>query len=305
MKVHFDIIRRRKWFFTISSLITVAGLVVFLVSGFNLGTDFKAGSQVQVQLNQAFTTAQVAHVMTESGLALTPGAVTKAGLNDQTAIIRFPDVLTSKQIASVTSEMKAAFPKALPPQINTVDPLVATQTSHKAVLAVLFASLFIVIYVAIRFEYRYAVAGIIALMHDAFIVMSVFALLRLEVNLTFIAAVLTIVGYSINDTIVIFDRIRENMKLTPPNSYEELQALVNKSLWQTMTRSLNTVATVLIAALMLFFFGGQSIHDFTFALIVGLISGAYSSIFIASPIWVIWRGRDFRRKARLAALDKA
>ncbi|MCY0888343.1 MAG: protein translocase subunit SecF [Alicyclobacillaceae bacterium] len=305
MKVHFDIIRRRKWFFTISSLITVAGLVVFLVSGFNLGTDFKAGSQVQVQLNQPFTSTQVAHVMTEAGLTLTPGAVTKAGLNDQTAIIRFSDVLTSKQIANITSDMKTAFPKALPPQINTVDPLVATQTSHKAVLAVLFASLFIVIYVAIRFEYRYAVAGIIALMHDAFIVMSVFALLRLEVNLTFIAAVLTIVGYSINDTIVIFDRIRENMKLTPPNSYEELQALVNKSLWQTMTRSLNTVATVLIAALMLFFFGGQSIHDFTFALIVGLISGAYSSIFIASPIWVIWRGRDFRRKARLAALDKA
>jgi preprotein translocase subunit SecF len=119
----------------------------------------------------------------------------------------------------------------------------------------------------------------------------VFAILRLEVDLTFLAAILTIVGYSINDTIVIFDRIRENMKLAKPRSRGELERLVDKSLWQTMSRSINTVVTVLIAAVMLYFFGGQSIHNFTFALIVGLVSGAYSSIFIASPIWVTWRSR--------------
>ncbi len=127
----------------------------------------------------------------------------------------------------------------------------------------LLASLFIVVYMAIRFEYRFAVSGIIALLHDAFIVMAVFAILRLEVDLTFVAAILTIVGYSINDTIVIFDRIRENMNVAKPRSRGELERLVDKSLWQTMSRSINTVVTVLIAAVMLYFFGGQSIHNFS------------------------------------------
>lgn len=299
MNVKFDIVRRRAWFFTLSSLITVAGLIVFLVSGFNLGTDFKAGSQVQIQLNEKVHTAKVDEWLSEAGLPVASSNVTVAGLNGETAIIRFPEVLTNQQINTLTNDVTKVFPNALQPQVNTVDPFVANQTSRKAVWAVLLASLFIVIYVAIRFEYRFALAGIVALLHDAFIVMSVFALFRVEVNLTFVAAVLTIVGYSINDTIVIFDRIRENMKLTPPKSYEELKDLVNQSLWQTMTRSINTVATVLIAALMLFFFGGQSIHDFTLALIVGLISGAYSSIFIAAPLWVVWRGRSYIRKTQV------
>ncbi|MDP9727273.1 protein translocase subunit SecF [Alicyclobacillus tolerans] len=299
MNVKFDIVRRRAWFFTLSSLITVAGLIVFLVSGFNLGTDFKAGSQVQIQLNEKVHTAKVDEWLSDAGLPVASSNVTVAGLNGETAIIRFPEVLTNQQINTLTNDVTKVFPNALQPQVNTVDPFVANQTSRKAVWAVLLASLFIVIYVAIRFEYRFALAGIVALLHDAFIVMSVFALFRVEVNLTFVAAVLTIVGYSINDTIVIFDRIRENMKLTPPKSYEELQDLVNQSLWQTMTRSINTVATVLIAALMLFFFGGQSIHDFTLALIVGLISGAYSSIFIAAPLWVVWRGRSYIRKTQV------
>ncbi|QRF23026.1 protein translocase subunit SecF [Alicyclobacillus sp. TC] len=299
MNVKFDIVRRRAWFFTLSSLITVAGLIVFLVSGFNLGTDFKAGSQVQIQLNEKVHTAKVDEWLSDAGLPVASSNVTVAGLNGETAIIRFPEVLTNQQINTLTNDVTKVFPNALQPQVNTVDPFVANQTSRKAVWAVLLASLFIVIYVAIRFEYRFALAGIVALLHDAFIVMSVFALFRVEVNLTFVAAVLTIVGYSINDTIVIFDRIRENMKLTPPKSYEELQGLVNQSLWQTMTRSINTVTTVLIAALMLFFFGGQSIHDFTLALIVGLISGAYSSIFIAAPLWVVWRGRSYIRKTQV------
>jgi preprotein translocase subunit SecF len=189
----------------------------------------------------------------------------------------------------------------LQPQVQTVSPLVAKQTSQKAVWAVLLASLFIMIYVAIRFEFRFAIAAIVALLHDAFIVLSVFSILHLEIDLTFVAAILTIVGYSINDTIVIFDRIRENQKIAKPRTYEELQRMVDKSLWQTMTRSVNTVITVLIAALMLFFFGGQSIHNFTFALIVGLVSGAYSSIFIASPIWVVWRGRSLKREGKSRA----
>ncbi|OFW77142.1 MAG: protein-export membrane protein SecF [Alicyclobacillus sp. RIFOXYA1_FULL_53_8] len=296
MKVKFGIIKRRKWFFLLSGLITVAGLVFFLLFGFNLGTDFLAGSRIQMQINESVNVTKVQDMFKAAGLPLGEGAVTSSTSGaGQSAIVRLSKTITPAEVAKVETLEKQYFPKSQGYSISSVDPVVATQTSKKAVWAVLLASLFIVLYVAIRFEYRFAISGIVALLHDAFIVMSVFALLRLEVDLTFVAAVLTIVGYSINDTIVIFDRIRENLKLSRPRTFEELEQLVDKSLWQTMTRSINTVFTVLIAAVMLYFFGGQSIHNFTFALIVGLVSGAYSSIFIASPIWVAWKGRQMRR----------
>jgi len=296
MKARFDIVRHRRWFFILSSAITVAGIIVFALMGFNLGTDFKAGSRVQLPLNQQVNVAKVRQMFTEAGVNLGSDAVMIGGLHSDTAIVRTPFILTSSQQTKITQLEKQMFTASYQPSFDTVDPVVATETSHKAALSVLFASLFIVIYVTIRFEYRFAISGIVALLHDAFIVMSLFALLRMEVDLTFIAALLTIVGYSINDTIVIFDRIRENLNIAKPKTFDDLQNLVNKSLWQTMSRSINTVFTVLIAALMLFFFGGESIHTFTFALIIGLISGAYSSIFIASPLWVVWRGRALKRE---------
>jgi preprotein translocase subunit SecF len=295
VKARFDIIRHRNWFFALSLAITLVGLVVFALMGFNLGTDFKAGSRVQLELGETVDVAKVRTMMQDAGLTVGQDAITVAGTERQTAVVRFPEVLSQAQIAKINQLEKQQFPHSHGASISTVSPFVAQQTSRKAVWAVLLASLFIVAYLAIRFEYRFAIAAIIALLHDAFIVMAVFAILRLEIDLTFVAAILTIIGYSINDTIVIFDRIRENLKLSPPKSYEELERLVNKSLWQTMSRSINTVVTVLIAAVMLYLFGGQSIHNFTFALIVGLVSGAYSSIFIASPIWVVWRGRQMKR----------
>ncbi|MCL6454442.1 MAG: protein translocase subunit SecF [Alicyclobacillus sp.] len=295
MKQRFDIVRHRNWFFALSGLITLAGLVFFLLFGFNLGTDFQSGSRVQLNVNQPVTVPEVEKMFQAGGFSVRSANITLASSREggprDTAVVRFGTTLSQAQIAKINKLEAQYFPKQKGSQVQTVDPIVASQTSHKAVYAVLLASLFIVIYVAIRFEYRFAIAAIVALLHDAFIVMSVFALFRLEVDLTFVAAILTIVGYSINDTIVIFDRIRENLKLTPPKTFEALERLVNKSLWQTMTRSINTVVTVLIAAVLLCVFGGASIRTFTIALIVGLVSGAYSSIFIASQLWVVWRGR--------------
>lgn len=267
-----------------------------LLFGLNLGTDFKAGSQIQIELNQTFRTSSVQTVMQKAGFNVPSGSVTTAGTRNDMAVIRLGATLTAKQESAINSAFKAAFPKALvPAEFSSVDPVIAKEQSQTAVWAVALASLGIVIYVAIRFEYRFAIAGIIALLHDAFIVISVFALLRIQVDLPFIAAVLTIVGYSINDTIVIFDRIRENFKNSKVKTLKELEDLVDRSLWQTMARSINTVLTVLFAAITLFLFGGDSIHNFTFALLVGLISGAYSSIFIASPIWVVWRSRSLNK----------
>ncbi|EPZ52780.1 protein translocase subunit SecF [Alicyclobacillus acidoterrestris] len=298
MKPKFDIIRLSKWFLLLSSAITVAGIVVFAIFGFNLGTDFKAGSRVQISFSQPVNQEKVGQMFQSIGVPMRDTSITVAGTRQNVAVVRFPEVLTSAQQNKLDGAEKAYFGKDLPDSVQTVDPFVATQTAHKAVYAVLIAAAFIVVYIAIRFEFRFAIAGIIALLHDVFIVLAAFALLRREVDLTFIAAVLTIVGYSINDTIVIFDRIRENLKIVKPKDVETLKQLVNRSLWQTMSRSINTVVTVLIAAVILYFFGGVSIRNFTFALIIGLVSGAYSSIFIASPLWVLMRGRSLKRGKR-------
>ncbi|WDL96189.1 protein translocase subunit SecF [Alicyclobacillus sp. ALC3] len=298
MKVHFSLIKRSKWFFLLSGLITVTGLVVFLISGFNLGTDFVSGSRIQLQINQTVNNAEVRDLFNKAGITIEQQAITSAGTGArEAAIVRLTTRLTPAQQNKILSLEKQMYPKSSSASFSVVDPIVAKQTSRQAIWAILLASAFIIAYIAIRFEYRFAIAGVVAVLHDAFIVLATFSLLRLQVDLPFVAAVLTIVGYSINDTIVIFDRIRENMKATPPNSREELQELVDKSLWQTMSRSINTVVAVLVAAVMLYFFGGTALHNFTFALIVGLVSGAYSSIFIASPLWVAWRSRQFRTAA--------
>ncbi len=300
--MRFPIVTKRKWFFLLSGSITVAGIIVMLVFGLNLGTDFKAGAQIQVQLNQAFQTAKVQKIFTKVGLDVPASAITSAGTTNNMAVVRLGTTLNAKQEAAINNAITSVYPKALvPAEFSSVDPVIAQEQSQTAIWAVALASLGIVIYVAIRFEYRFAISGIIALLHDAFIVISVFALLRIQVDLPFIAAVLTIVGYSINDTIVIFDRIRENMKSAKVKTLKELEELVDHSLWQTMARSINTVMTVLFAAITLFLFGGSSIHNFTFALLIGLVSGAYSSIFIASPIWVIWRSRSLGKTKRKKA----
>lgn len=297
MKPKFDIIKMSRWFLLLSSAITLAGIVVFATIGFNLGTDFKAGSRVQIQLSKPVNETQVRQMFNSIHLHVDSTALTEGGATHNVAMIRFPEVLTASQQAQITQAEKKYLPDAVGTSVQTVDPFVATQTAHKAMYSILIAALFIIAYIAIRFEFRFAIAGIVALLHDAFIVLAAFALLRREIDLTFVAAILTIVGYSINDTIVIFDRIRENLKIVKPKEVDTLRQVVNRSLWQTMSRSINTVITVLIAAVILYFFGGISIRNFTFALIVGLISGAYSSIFIASPLWVLWRSRSMRKQA--------
>jgi SecD/SecF fusion protein len=150
--------------------------------------------------------------------------------------------------------------------------------------------------VSIRFEWRFALAGIVALLHDAFFVITIFLIFRLEVNLPFIIAVLTIIGYSINDTIVIFDRIRENLRFAKLKSPADLAQLINSSVTQTLARSINTVATVMIVALGLFVLGSPSIRLFSLAMLIGLCAGAYSSIFIASALWYEMRKKVIKPK---------
>ncbi|NEU62119.1 protein translocase subunit SecF [Paenibacillus sp. ALJ109b] len=285
---NFDYVKGSKFAYAFSIILTIAGIISILALGLNYAVDFRSGSNVDITVSKAITTEQIKPIVSELGVDtkdvhITPGA--------DRVNVRFSNVLDETQ----ESKFKQEFTKldsAASYEVNTVDPEMAKELERNAIYAVLIASIGIMIYVAIRFEWRFGLAAVIALFHDAFVVISVFSIFRLEVNLTFITAVLTIVGFSINDTIVIFDRIRENMRFAKKTSKADLREVVNRSLAQTMTRSLNTTFTVFVASLCLFIFGGESIRMFSLAMVIGTLFGAYSSIYIAAPLWLALKGKQ-------------
>lgn len=283
-----------KYFYTASIILTIAGIICLSLFGLNYSVDFKAGSNVDISLSKVITADQVKPILKKIGAE---DGVISAG-NDRLTI-RFPVTLSEDSDKQLKEEIlklddKASF------EVNTVDPEMAKELARNAMWSVLFASIGIIIYVSIRFEWRFAIAAIVALLHDAFLVISVFSLLRLEVDLTFITAVLTIIGYSINDTIVIFDRIRENLRFGKQKTRQDLINLVNHSIAQTIMRSIYTALTVFVAAFFLFLLGGESIRMFSLAMVIGLLFGAYSSIFIASPLWFVLKSRQKNKTAKAA-----
>jgi len=286
-KKELDFVHLSKYFYIFSIALTVAGLIFLATFGLNYSVDFKAGSNVDISLSKNLNLDQVKTATSAIDVDHEP----TISFGDQRVNIRYDEVLDEAQDEALKAEIlklddKASF------EINTVDTEMAKELARNAIYAVLISCLGIIIYVSIRFEWRFAVASIVALLHDAFIVVALFSIFRLEVDLTFIVAVLTIIGYSINDTIVIFDRIRENLRFGKQKTYEDLKHLVNKSVAQTLMRSLYTAFTVFIAAFFLLLFGGESIKMFSLAMVIGLLFGAYSSIFIASPLWLVLKKRE-------------
>lgn len=288
---NFDFVGKSRFFYILSIAITILGLVFLLTRGLNYGVDFQSGSNVDISLSKPLTTEQINTVLDDAGIgedaSITPG-------NDRVNI-RFSKVLTEDQDLKLRSGIEK-LDEAATFEINTVDPEMAKELGRNAIYAVLISCIGIIIYVSIRFEWRFAIAAIVALLHDAFVVISIFSILGLEVDLTFIIAVLTIIGYSINDTIVIFDRIRENLRFAKIKRVSDLKDLVNKSLSQTIGRSIYTALSVFIAAFFILLLGGESIQMFSLAICIGLAFGAYSSIFIASPLWLLLKGRNISNK---------
>ncbi|HEY8343027.1 MAG TPA: protein translocase subunit SecF [Calditerricola sp.] len=300
----YDFIKYRRVSFLVSGILLALGLVVLFVFGLKLGVDFQAGTRIEVDAGKPVDAQRVVEAAAAALGGLKPAAVETGGEGER-VVLRYAETLTKDQIAALRKGIAEALVSEASFTESTVDPLYARELARKAAYAVLIASVGIALYVMLRFEYRFAVAALVALFHDAFMTIAAFSLLRLEVDLPFIAAVLTIVGYSINDTIVIFDRIRENLKFAQRlKTAEDLARLVNASLNQTLTRSINTVLTVLFTAVALFFLGGEGIRNFSLALIIGLVSGTYSSIFIASQIWYEWKVRELRRP-RAKAVENA
>ncbi|WP_235495968.1 protein translocase subunit SecF, partial [Aneurinibacillus migulanus] len=260
----------------------------------NLGVDFKSGTRVQVQIGQTFKEADVKQAVEQIGLH--SGSITTAGDKKDMAVIQFAEPIHKDEFVKLTKAMENKYGKGVSLQESTVNPIISQELARSALYSVLLASVGIVLYITIRFEFRFAVSSVLALLHNVFLVITLFSIFQIEVELTFIAAILTIVGYSIHDNIIIFDRIRDNLKHAKLKTVQDVEDVVNHSIDQTLARSINTVLTVVICAVALYIFGGESIRHFTLALIIGLIFGAYSSIFIASQIWVSWREADLKKK---------
>lgn len=291
-----DLIKHRKKFFIFSGTFVVIGIILLFTLGLNLGIDFESGSRVEITSPEPLTAEQVTEEFTEIGVGYEPDDVTLAGENNEMASITFIGVLSPDEVAEIQTYYSEKY--NVEPSISTVSPTVGEELARNALFAVLLASVGIIIYVSIRFQFLYGAAAIVALLHDAFFIIVLFSLLQIEVNVPFIAAVLTIVGYSINDTIVTFDRIRENIKLSKraPKGFDDLAKIVNTSLLQTLSRSINTVLTVIFAALALFIFGGEEIRSFALALLLGLVAGTYSSLFLAAQLWLVWRSKQLESK---------
>lgn len=279
----------------VSILIVVVGLVILYIFKLNLGIDFSSGTRVDFQSKQTISQQKVEQVVKDSGLKADQIQIN--GKDNKVATVQFKDDLTRAQDNKLSDNIKSKFGDT--PQINTVSPIIGQELAKNAMLALIYASIGIIIYVSLRFEWRMGLSSVLALLHDVFIIVAIFSLFRIEVDLTFIAAVLTIVGYSINDTIVTFDRVRENLqKIKVITAPEQIDDIVNRSIRQTMTRSVNTVLTVIVVVVAILFFGAPTIFNFTLALFIGLISGVFSSIFIAVPLWGMMKKRQLKKSPK-------
>lgn len=279
-----DILGRRKLWYTISLTVIIIGLIFLAFRGLNLGIDFQGGTLLEFKFDKEVTTDQVRKALVDVGV--TDAKIQKTEEQDYHGVIIRTKQLSASKIVDVEEALTEAFPSTEALRTDMVGPVIGKELRAKALWALLIASLAIVAYISFRFEFRFAIVAIIALLHDVAITLGIFAILGREVNTPFVAALLTIIGYSINDTIVIFDRIRENMKLMRRVPFIEL---ANKAVVDTLPRSINTSLTTLVTILAIYFFGGASLKTFMLALFIGMAAGTYSSIFVASPLLVTWQ----------------
>lgn len=285
------IIEKSKIWFSLSLIILIIGIGFLCFRGLNFGIDFKGGTQVSIQLNENINKEEVDTII--KGYA--PDAVTTIS-DTYEYEIKSADLDTYK-LSSIMTDLKEKYElddKALLSQ-DEIGAAVGKELSKNSILALLASFVVMLIYIAIRFEFKFGVAAVVATVHDILITVSVYAIFNIPVNTPFIAAILTIVGYSMNDTIVIFDRIRENLKLMRRVDYTEV---ANVSLTETMTRSIytsaSTLATIIAINVLV-----PTVREFTFPLIIGIVTGAYSSICIASPVWVYLKDKIGNKKRKL------
>ncbi|MFO7929538.1 MAG: protein translocase subunit SecF [Candidatus Humimicrobiaceae bacterium] len=289
-KTNINFIGKRKIWFMVSAIVIAIGVIGFIVQGgFNLGIDFLGGSLMEVEFERDVEVSEVRQVMEDMGFE---GAILQRTESDR-FIIR-----TTTRDTETKNEILEALDREIgvdgsPLQDRNVLPGFGKLITRYALIAIGVSILGILIYVWIRFEFRFGATAIVTLAHDVLVTLGVYAILHREINTSTIAAILTIIGYSLNDTIVVFDRIREN---TPQANKMGYANVVNDSVNKTLSRSINTSVTTLFPVIILLVIGSTALQDFALALTVGIISGTYSSIFFASPILVTWNNRFPRYK---------
>ncbi|MCX5780684.1 MAG: protein translocase subunit SecF [Firmicutes bacterium] len=270
-------IENRKWFYIFSLLFLVPGIVSMFVQGFNLGIDFKGGSMLRYKIEASIDAPAV--TQTVSDLNLVQEISVQQSGNE--FYVR-TNVLSQEQTKQITDALTAKYQTVQLQSAESVGATIGTELVKNAFLAIFISLVLMLIYITFRFEWTFGLAAVMALFHDVLIVCGIFSIFQWEVNSAFIAAILTIIGYSINDTIVIFDQVRENLRI---KKKEPLATLLDKSIMQTMNRSVNTVLTVLLPLITLLLFGGGTIKVFVMALLIGFLFGMYSSICVASPLY--------------------
>lgn len=291
-----NFIGKRKAAMVFSTTLILIGLASLVVQkGPKYGIDFLGGTSIELKFEKDISVAEVRSALTQVGFG---AAEIKSFGSAREILIRVQEQEVGTEISdAIKAEITKAFPDNpyTVQMIEKVGPKIGAELRTAAVFAVLIAMGCILIYISWRFQPVFAVGAIVALFHDVIITLGVFSLLQFEISLNVVAAFLTIVGYSLNDTIVVFDRIRENLKVLRRETYSNI---VNISINQTLSRTILTSGTTLMVVLVLYLFGGEVIHNFAFALLIGIGIGTYSSIFVASPILVEWEHRRQLKRSK-------
>lgn len=295
-----DIVGKRKIWYLISALAIIPGLISLIVAGLNLGIDFTGGTVWEFTAPHSVSTTEIRDVLRENGF---PEALVQIA-DDNTVVIRMPELqegsATKAAIIEDFTALLGSYDDSSE-QFAAIGPSVGTEIRNRAIVAIGLASIGVLLYIAFAFRNTqkpilYGICAIIAMLHDVFFVLGIYSILGwlmdVEIDALFVTAVLTVIGFSVHDTIVVFDRIRENLARRVAPTFEET---VNYSVVQTIVRSLNTSLTVTLTLLALFLFGGESTRYFVLALLIGVISGTYSSIFNASQLLVSWETGEIQR----------
>ena len=301
-ETHIDFMSQRKITSILSMLIIVAGAISLIINkGPKLSIDFKGGTIVSVQYLEPVEISDARYALSNINIDGQTFDFSKEELkyfgNKSSILVRVPHIEDSPSNfgQKIADHLYTAFPEKVPEDktlfiLNkgSVSPKIGSELSGKALMAIISALGLILLYISIRFEFRFAIGAIAALGHDIFITLGLFSLLDYEISLPIIAAFLTIVGYSLNDTIVIFDRIRENLKVLKRETYTKI---INQSINESLSRTIVTSLTTFVVVMVLWLFGGEVIHNFALAMIIGVIIGTYSSIYVASPIVIYLHDR--------------
>ena len=283
---NFSIVRNWKLFFAFTIISLMIGYSSMILRGFNLGIDFTGGSIIDLKFENAVQVAQIREVLSKHNLG---NAIIQLESNDpatsssQGVLIR-TQVISDNDRTHMMHDMEESLGKFEVRRVENVGATIGSELIRQAAIAIVLSWVLMIFYITMRFQLNFALAAIIALMIDVSVTLSWFSLLQLEIDSTFVAALLTVVGYSVNGTIIIFDRIRENMKIHRRS--ETVTDMIDNSIKSTLTRTVYTTVTTLFAIVAIFLFGGETIHNFSFAMLVGCCSGTYTSILLAGTIWL-------------------